>query len=628
MPKDNRASAEFEKLSWDDLEEWAGEKIVNRGRNYQRNGYVSELVITEDGGLIAWVSGSERYITQVTIDEEGPQSVCTCPYYADCKHGVATVLEYLEQIKSKTPIPEMPADDPRQAFIDGEDWDDADDDAQLPSGKRKDIESLLKKKTKAQLIGLMMNFAGQYPDMADALCEEKLMQSGNVQKMIAKVRKDIEELSVEPGWQNYWKGEGYTPDYSKVGNKLEVILAAGFADEVLALGKELIVSGTQQVGESHDEGETEDEIANCLPVVVDALDQSSLAPLDRMKWAVEAILDDDYGLCDVFEDYLNRKHPKGLWQELADHLLGVMDRIKVNRRDRYTTDQYRRRRVRDYALEALKKAGNKDAMISLALSEAQKDGDYEDLVKILMAQKQYEQAKKWIKTGLADIGKSQGGTVRILREKLAEILGIEKNWPVLAAMRVESYVSDPGMIQYQNCKKACEKVKVWPKVRKFLLAFLEKGTLPWQQKQWPLPDTPLEAPKKPREKFPITGELIDIAIFEKKPDQVLKWYDTLPKGQFLGFRIDNNAVAEAIKSYAPDRAVAIWKYIAGHLIAQAKPKAYKDAARFLKKAAAVMKKNKKKNEWDLYIQSLRAEHKRKTRLIEVLDNLDGKPIAG
>jgi hypothetical protein len=32
------------------------------------------------------------------------------------------------------------------------------------------------------------------------------------------------------------------------------------------------------------------------------------------------------------------------------------------------------------------------------------------------------------------------------------------------------------------------------------------------------------------------GDLIDIAILEKKPDQVLRWYDQRPKGRFGGVR--------------------------------------------------------------------------------------------
>ena len=54
---------------------------------------VSDLAIAEDGNLVAWVAGSERYATKVAMDEDGlSDSICTCPYYIDCKHGVAAVI--------------------------------------------------------------------------------------------------------------------------------------------------------------------------------------------------------------------------------------------------------------------------------------------------------------------------------------------------------------------------------------------------------------------------------------------------------------------------------------------------------------------------------------------------------
>jgi hypothetical protein len=47
--------------------------------------------------------------------------------------------------------------------------------------------------------------------------------------MVTRLRKDIREIGEEPGWQNYWQGEGYTPDYSNIRTKLETLLKAGQA---------------------------------------------------------------------------------------------------------------------------------------------------------------------------------------------------------------------------------------------------------------------------------------------------------------------------------------------------------------------------------------------------------------
>lgn len=130
-----------------------------------------------------------------------------------------------------------------------------------------------------------------------------------------------------------------------------------------------------------------------------------------------------------------------------------------------------------------------------------------------------------------------------------------------------------------------------------------------------------------RNRFPLVDDLIDIAILEKKPDQELKWYDQRPdKGRFAWGRVDEDAVATALQAHVPDRAVAIWKNKAERLIAQVKPSAYGEAAKYLRKAAKVMGREKKLTEWEGYLEDLREQHTRKHRLIEILDGLDGKPI--
>ena len=194
-------------------------------------------------------------------------------------------------------------------------------------------------------------------------------------------------------------------------------------------------------------------------------------------------------------------------------------------------------------------------------------------------------------------------------------------------MQVEEFVRHPSRQAFTECKKACGKAKAWPKVREHLLRYLEKGELPWKQKGWPLPESGLDRPDvDQRDRFPLVGDLIDIAILEKKPDQVLRWYDQRPKGRFGWYGMDGDKIASAVQEYAPERAVEIWKNKAEGLIDQVKPKAYQEAAKYLRKAGKVMSKQKKKPQWDQYLQNLREVHVRKYRLIEILDGLEGKPI--
>lgn len=214
-----------------------------------------------------------------------------------------------------------------------------------------------------------------------------------------------------------------------------------------------------------------------------------------------------------------------------------------------------------------------------------------------------------------------------LHNTLREIRTRQKNWPAVAVIQVEEFVRRPSRKVFTDCKKTAVKVKAWPEVRESLLQFLEKGELPWKRKDWFLPDSDLDVPQPERKDgFPMVSELIEMALLEKKPERVLYWYDQLTKKRYGWHGVDDDEVAKAVQTHSPERAVAIWMNKAERLIDRVKPKAYQEAGKYLRKAAKVMTKEKKQVVWNRYLQSLREHHARKIRLMEVLDNLDDKPI--
>jgi uncharacterized Zn finger protein len=630
MPKKKTPLDRFSDLTWNDIESWAGGKIVSRGQHYQRQGRVADLAVTDGGSLIAWVDGSERYATKVVMAEDGlPDSICTCPYGLNCKHGVAVVIDYLKRVENKRSIPKARQDDDRLRLLADEHRDDDPYDAEngMSEDIRQTIDGFLKGKTKTQLIELIHDLAGQYPEMARELSDRKQVISGNTEAVVKRLRQEIHDLGEEPGWRNYWNDEGYTPDYSKIRQKLETLLNAGHTDEVLTLGRELVTTGTRQVEQSHDEGETEMEIAACMPVIVEALNRSSMDAADKLTWALDAVLEDQYELCDAFGQYLLQQHPLTAWHSLADLLLERLSRLKGGKGADDFRRNYERDRLSDWAIQALEQAGREEEIIPLCIAEAKRTKSYERLVKRLVATRRYEDAELWIKEGLRDIGEKWPGIGAGLREKFLEIRTLEQNWPVVAGMLVEEFVRHPSRLAFTECKKASDKAGAWHQVRESLLRYLEKGELPWTQKGWPLPECGLARPDTDqRIRFPLIGNLINIAMLEKKPDQVLKWYDQCSKGDFGWLGVDEDAIAIAVQTHAPDRAVAIWKNKAERLIALVKPDAYQEAVKFLRKAGEVMSKQNKQALWDQYLGSLREAHARKRRLIEVLDGLEGKPI--
>ncbi len=630
MPKKKRPLDRFSDLTWNDIEEWADGKIASRGRSYQRQGRVSDLAVTDDGSLIAWVDGTERYATRVVLDEDGlPDSICTCPYEFDCKHGVAVVMEYLERVENNGPLPKVKEDDERLELLEDDDWDDegSDDENAIPEDIRQDIDDFLKGKTKDQLIELIHDLAEQYPEMARELSDRKQLISGNTQMLVTRLRKEINDIGSEPGWRNHWNDDGYTPDYSGIRKKLETLLKSGHADEVLTLGRELVSTGTRQVEESHDEGETGMEIAVCMPVIVEALDKSSLDSADRLDWALDAVLKDQFEVCEAFAEYLHRRQSKTAWDVLADRLLTRLKGLKpAGGTDDFSLN-YERDQLSNWAIHALEQSERDKEIIPLCETETAKTVSYDRLVRLLMDDKRYEDAEHWIQEGIQATKERWPGIAASLRDKLREIRTFEKNWPAVAAMWIEDFVQRPSQRTFTECRKACGKAKVWPKVREYLLRYLEKGELPWKQKDWSLPETGQNVTGRERkDQFPLVGDLIDIAILEKKPEQVLHWYDRRPKQQFGWYGIDEDKIASAVREHAPDRAVEIWKHKAEGLIAQVKPKAYREAAQYLRKAGDVMSKQNKQPQWDQYLRDLREAHARKRSLMETLDGLVGKPI--
>jgi uncharacterized Zn finger protein len=85
-------------------------------------------------------------------------------------------------------------------------------------------------------------------------------------------------------------------------------------------------------------------------------------------------------------------------------------------------------------------------------------------------------------------------------------------------------------------------------------------------------------------------------------------------------------VADAVRNTHPDRAAAIWKELAQRWIGQVKPKAYREAAVYLRKLRNLLTETGRDGEWATYLAGIRLEHARKRSLLEVLDSLERTPI--
>ena len=119
--------------------------------------------------------------------------------------------------------------------------------------------------------------------------------------------------------------------------------------------------------------------------------------------------------------------------------------------------------------------------------------------------------------------------------------------------------------------------------------------------------------------------LIDIAILERRFDDVVALYQEFMKTKRWGWETDK-AVAEAVAGTHPQTALDIWRAVAEGLIGQVKPKAYEEAAIYLRRMCKVYQETRRISDWQELLTELRKEHRAKRRLMEVLDGLSGKKI--
>ncbi|MCC7353355.1 MAG: SWIM zinc finger domain-containing protein, partial [Anaerolineae bacterium] len=539
MAEDRPKDDFFRELTWEDLEEWAGVTIVSRGQGYHRNRRVQDLARTPSGGIIAWVQGTQRYATLVDVQNGDLVATCTCPYWATCKHAVAVVLEYLDRLKQKAEVPTVTDEDPRRAWLagatepagdewqeeeaeDDEEWEEAGEDSEaddIPSRKSGKSSggswrSYLAGQTRDQLISLLEELAARHPDVRQNLQDRSELATGTARRLVSSVEAELDRLSAEINWRNDWDEGGYVADYSRVRDRLEVLLAKGYADQVVALGEKLIAAGNRQVEMVHDEGELVGEITTCMGAVFRGLVQSSLSPAKQMLWAVEAELQDDYDFCQGAVVVWAQEYPAAEWNVLAEMLIERLASFRSARGEDDYSGNYRRDHLSNRLIMALEKAGRGVEIIPLCEREAEETGSYLRLVNYLQKEGRWAEAEAWIRKGIETTRARWPGISDQLRTALREMREKEGNWLEVAAIWAEDFFRQPSLGTFQALQKAAEQAGVWHSVRAAAMDFLRFGKVPRApDPAWPLPDTGEkgESPHWPL-RFPLVSVLIDIAL--------------------------------------------------------------------------------------------------------------------
>jgi uncharacterized Zn finger protein len=671
-------------LSWDDLAEWAGSRSVDRGRTYQKQGRVHDLAISEDGWLLATVTGGARYAVTVWYESSAKKagaiySRCTCPVGSSgCKHAVAVVAEYLERLSASEDTPVANQDDDRWELLADETGDESEDEADdldMDTGDdegeqvyyvhrhrhpeasgRKTLEASSEKirkhieaKSHDELVELVWALTERFPELREEFRDRIALGEGKVDRLVTEARKEIRRVSSEAGWVNSWTGEGQTPDYSRVKHRLERLLELGHPDAVVRLGKELMTLGNEQIGQSNDEGETAEAVGECVPVIFQAVAASTLTPAHKLLFAIDAHLRDDYGIVnDATDVIIKMSGAKSAWSEVSD-ILAQRANSPVNDNDPYYR-KYQHEHIADWLILALENAGREDEILAVCEQEARVSGSYERLVKRLIERKQYEQAERWAGEGIEKTAAKLPGIASSLEKLLDEMAIQRRQWPIAAAHAALGFFSHPNRDSFQKLLEGAAKADCENSIRGIALNFLETGASPLpspgtvsaknvENAEWPLPMPAYLLPLLGNESRyrsaagPHFDVLIDMAIADRRQDDVLRWYDAMSAGQkhrgsmsWYGSGGFGDQVAAAVTESHPERSLAIYRQRVDDHLPHASASAYEAVADYLRKMRPILKALHREVEWDGLLADIRSRYKNRPKFMEILDKLDPRPI--
>lgn len=457
-------------LTWDDLENWAGNRSMTRGRTYQRQGCVHDLAISPEGRLLATVEGSESYATSVWLvsdqdddqeEDEGPvRSRCTCPVgYDGCKHAVAVTAEYLQCLADKVEVDVADVDDPRWSMASA--WDEASSSRERQPDRAWDdkIRQHIESKSREELIDLVGSLTQRFPELHEELTERLMLKEGNVDHLVTEARRELRTITAQPGWRNHWDNEGWIPDYSRLNHRLDRLVELGHCDAVAKLGSEILDCGLEQVSQSDDEGETGIALVECLSIVFGAVARSSLSASEKLLFAVDAYLKDDYDIIDDAADaVLDAQYTPADWSEVADDLTHRLETMGKNTVDDFSY-KYLRDHITGWLARALEAAGRGDEVLPIYEREARITNSYQRLVRFLMDQKRYDEAELWMKEGIEKTRGKWPGIASGLAGMMSELAHRRGREDIVASHAALRFFAQPSRHAFEELAAAASKIK-------------------------------------------------------------------------------------------------------------------------------------------------------------------------
>lgn len=595
----------FPKLTEAAIRARASGTSFERGYDYYRDGAVLEIV-RRGSRLLAEVEGSDYdpYRVSITLSEYGIiDADCTCPYDwgGNCKHIVAVLLAYMY---SSEEIEERPT-----------------------------IEAMLNDLDQDQLRKLVLELVEYQPGLADVIQNQiSLMHIGaaepvsdsespsrdryrplDADSLHRQVRATLQKSDYRPRYEEYRGMSSAADDLEKVLEKARRFVEANDGCNALvileAITEELM--DELELLSSSEGGEFDFFLDNLKGLWIEAILTADLTSAEREEYAEqldewESEMSDNYldgfltaasdaatqgwdlpALQRVLRGELTDPHEwdqESPWHEdLAEARLNVLARQR--RFQEYLHLARVEERTEHYGA-MLVQLGRIDEAVDYGLRYIELPDEALAIARSLREHGEIESALRVAEHGLSLQGRL--GTLACWIRDVAASAGHSEKALDAAIIAVRE---QPSLESYQIAQTLAG--ERWPGLRENLLAHLRRD------KSW------------------VSGPCVDIFLYEGLIDDAIAALDL--KG-YVDYTLLER-VADVAISTRPDWVIRVCRQQAESIMKSAKSTAYHHAARWLEKARSAYIATDRKKEWQEYLTEILDLHRRKYKLVPMLEGL-------
>lgn len=571
----------------------AGGAAFGRGEAYFLGGRVGALA-EHEGTVSAKVEGTRSYRVRLCPEQDEVRFSCTCPVGRDgdfCKHCVALGLAWLDTAEPKRRRAEKP---PRT------------------STTIADVRTWLAGQDTDTLVDMIIAQTDQDDRLRRRLWRTVARAQDRALDLDSYRRALDAAVDIE-GFVDYYHPYDYSAGIDEAINEIEELLGAGHAAEVVELAEYALEAVEEVVGQV-------DDSDGILGGILESLQDLHLAACRKARpdpealatrlfqWELRTEWDTFYGAAKTYQSILGkkglavyRKLAEERWEKVRPLGPGDKDGERYGKRFRIT-------RIMGTLAEM---SEDVEALVEVKERTLSSAYDFYQIAETYKQARKYDQALEWAERGVAAFPER---TDSRLRELLATEYHRRKRHEEAMEVIWLEFADWPGLERYVSLKRHAEKAGSWDKWRARALDLLAPSAAGAER----------GGPGEQTARFRRADSSYLVQILLWEGDEEAAWQAAREGGCREGLWME---LADRRAREHPEDAVPIYQRQIPPTLNQKDNAAYKEAVDLLKKVQKAMIRLEQRAEFGRYLESVRAEHRRKRNFMKLLDREDWSDAA-